>query len=102
MTRAPGFSSYSIRAAILTLLGERGPDKTICPSEAARHLAGKDEKVWRQLMKPVREVSVSMAKEGIIDIRRKGRTVDPGDFRGVYRLGFPRAGNSGGDGETGA
>jgi Protein of unknown function (DUF3253) len=34
---------------------------------------------------------VRLAKEGRIIITRKGRAVDPDEFRGVYRLGLPRS-----------
>lgn len=75
-----------VRETILALATERGPTKTICPSEAARSLAGRDEKAWRLLMKPIRAEAVRMADEGLIEIRRKGRPVDPHDFRGIYRI----------------
>ena len=75
-----------LRATILALASERGPLKTICPSEAARALAGADEKAWRLLMKPIRAEAVRMADEGLVEIRRKNRPVDPHDFRGIYRI----------------
>ncbi|MEO0497894.1 MAG: DUF3253 domain-containing protein, partial [Pseudomonadota bacterium] len=62
--------------------------KSICPSEVARHLAGKDEKAWRLLMKPVRVQAVALAHEGEVTITRKGKPVDPDNFRGVYRIRF--------------
>ena len=80
-----------LRKTILALAGERGPLKTICPSEVARHLAGSDEKAWRLLMKPIRAEAVGLADEGLLVIKRKGRTVDPHDFRGIYRLAVPPA-----------
>lgn len=80
----------AIERAILTLLAARGPDKTICPSEAARAVAGDHQDNWGPLMQPVRRIAVSLAKEGRIVITRKGRIVDPDDFRGIYRLGLPR------------
>jgi hypothetical protein len=41
-------------------------------------------------MQPLRRVAVRLAREGRLVITRKGRIVDPDDFRGVYRLGLPR------------
>jgi hypothetical protein len=35
-----GKDDEALEAAILSLLAERGPDKTICPSEAAKLVAG--------------------------------------------------------------
>lgn len=81
-----------LRSAIFTLLSQRQPGKSICPSEAARSLAGPDEKNWRLLMKPIRQVAVEMAAAGQIQILRKGKRVaDPDSFRGVYRLALPDA-----------
>jgi hypothetical protein len=68
--------------AILRLAAERGADKSICPSEAARALA--DD--WRPLLGPVRQAAIRLAKAGRIEILRKGKPVDPADVRGVIRL----------------
>jgi len=38
---------------------------------------------------PFRKVAVRLMKEGRIVILRKGRPVDPDDFRGTYRLALP-------------
>ncbi len=78
-----------IRAAILTAIAERGQGKTVCPSEIARQLGGSDEKVWRLLMAPIRVEAVRMAQGGELRILRKGRPVDPGNFKGIYRLTLP-------------
>lgn len=82
----------TIEATLLRLVRERaaaGADRTICPSEVSRALEGRDEKRWRLLMKPVRRVAVRLARAGTIEIRRKGRPVDPSNFKGIYRIGLP-------------
>ena len=83
-------SSQKIEDTILSLTGERGPDKTICPSDAARAIGGPHPDGWGPLMIPVRRVAVRLAKEGRVVIYRKGKPVDPDDFKGVYRIGLPR------------
>jgi len=76
-----------IEAAILSLAAARGPEKSLCPSEVARALAGRDETAWRLLMHPVREVAMALARAGRISILRKGRVHDPAvPPRGVIRL----------------
>ena len=75
-----------IEATILDLAAARGRGKTICPSEAARALAGDRPEAWSRLMTQVRSVAVRMMKDGRIVITRKGRPVDPDDFKGVYRI----------------
>ena len=41
------------------------------------------------LSQPVRRVAVSLAQAGEVAILRKGKPVDPDDFKGVYRIGLP-------------
>jgi hypothetical protein len=71
-----------IRAMVLQLLEQRDPGKTICPSDAARALAGDR---FRPLMAPVRDVAAQLADEGRIDVTQKGEPVDP-RARGPIRL----------------
>ena len=78
-----------IERAMLALVAERGPGKTCCPSEIARALGGPHPDGWGPLMQPVRRVAVRLMHEGRVTILRKGRPVDPDDFRGIYRLGPP-------------
>lgn len=83
-------SPEEIEAVILRLVRERGPDKSICPSEAAREIGGPHPDGWGPLMIPVRRVAVRLAQEGRVVVLRKGKPVDPNDFKGVYRLSLPR------------
>jgi Protein of unknown function (DUF3253) len=79
---------------ILALCQQRGVDKTICPTDAAKALAhrrGLDELGWRSVLSEIRQTAVALARQGRLVIFRKGRPVDPDDFRGVYRLGLPRS-----------
>lgn len=76
---------------IMTLVRERGNEKTICPSEAARKLAGSDPDFWGAMMPLVRQAAIKLAREGRIVIYRKGRAITPDEMKGVYRLGLPRA-----------
>ena len=78
-----------IRATILQLLQRRDPGKTICPSDAARALAGER---FRPLMAPVRDVAAELADEGRIEVTQRGQPVDPRGARGPIRLRLRRAG----------
>ncbi len=83
-----------VRDAILDLVEARGQGKTICPTEAARRVS---ETAWRKVLPDVRAEAVRLATAGDIMIYRKGRVVDPHDFKGVYRLGLPFEKTRGGD-----
>jgi len=77
-----------IEAAIFRLLGALPAGKTISPTDAANALKPGPE--WHMLMPPIRRVAVRLALEGRLVIYRKGKPVDPNEFKGVYRLGLPR------------
>lgn len=84
----------AIAAEILRQTTERGAEKSICPSEVARALAP-EEDAWRRLMGAVRAAAIRLAREGQVEVLRKGKPVDPAaEIRGVIRLRIatPRAG----------
>ena len=70
--------------AILDLLAQRGPGKTICPSEAARALGG--DEGFRPLMALVRDAAATLAADGRIDVTQGGSPVDIAKARGPIRL----------------
>ena len=75
-----------IRQSILDLLEQRGPGKTICPSEVARAVALDD---WRPVMPLVREVVSGMVAEGVLLVTQAGQVVDPAEAKGAIRLRLP-------------
>ena len=78
-----------LEAAILELLTERGPGKTICPSEAAKLVGGKDtRRDWEGLMEPAREAARRLAKAGRLRVTQKGKVVDATEAKGPIRLGL--------------
>jgi hypothetical protein len=79
-----------IKAVLLRLLAEAGPGKSISPADAAREIGGAHPDGWGPLMQPIRRAAVSLAEDGRLVILRKGKPVDPHDFKGVYRLALPR------------
>ncbi len=76
-----------LKAAILGLLEERGPGKTICPSEAAKAVGGKAaRRDWEGLMEPARGAARRLVKAGKIVVTQKGRVVDAEEAKGAIRL----------------
>jgi hypothetical protein len=80
----------TIEAVLLRLIAEHGPGQTVDPQEAARALGGPHPDGWGPLMQPIRRVAVALAEQGRAVILRKGKAVDPRDFKGVYRIAAPR------------
>lgn len=69
---------------IRALLERRDPGKTICPSEAARALAGDDS--FRPLMPLVRDAARSLVERGELEVTQSGRVIDLDTARGPIRL----------------
>jgi hypothetical protein len=82
-------TAEDLEAAMLALLAERGPGRTIGPSDVAQAIGGHQPEGWGPLMQPVRRAAVRLMKEGRVVILRKGRPVDPDDFKGTYRIALP-------------
>jgi hypothetical protein len=86
-------SEKQARDAILGLLEDRGPEKTICPSEAARSLAGDG---FREEMETVRSAARRLVAEGRVEVTQGGKVVNLDAAKGPVRLRTAR-----GDGKDG-
>jgi hypothetical protein len=72
-----------LAAAIRTLLRHRDPDRTICPSDAARVVGGTG---FRRLMPLARQVAAELADDGSLEVRQRGERVDLRTVKGPVRL----------------
>lgn len=75
-----------LEQAIIALLDARARGATICPSDAARAVAGDDESNWRPLMEPARSAARRLVAQGRVQIVQKGAVVDPSTARGPIRV----------------
>ncbi len=73
-----------VEATIRALLRHRDPDRTICPSDAARVVGGER---WRPWVAVARDVAAQLHAAGQVEVRQKGRRVDPDEARGPVRIG---------------
>jgi hypothetical protein len=74
-----------IEAAARSLLRHRGPDKTICPSDVARVVFGE---AFRARMQAVRAALFARVRVGELEVRQKGKVVQPDAARGPLRIAF--------------
>ena len=84
--------ALTLEDVILELCAEARPGRTICPTDAAQAFAaarGEGELGWRAHLQACARPRCGSPKPGRLVIYRKGKPVDPHDFRGVYRLGAP-------------
>ncbi|MDP3659537.1 DUF3253 domain-containing protein [Phenylobacterium sp.] len=79
--------SEAIETAMLELIGKLAPGKSVSPEEVAR---AADPENWRRRLGHVRAVARGLARQGRIEITRHGKTADPEQFKGVYRLRAPQ------------
>ena len=70
-----------IREDLVELLTERGPGRSICPSEVAHVLAARIGWRWQDLMRPVRTVAAALVESGQLEA-----AVDIREVRGPIRL----------------
>ncbi|BBE21764.1 hypothetical protein MN0502_06470 [Arthrobacter sp. MN05-02] len=75
-------SDDDLRAEILRIAEQRGSDRTLCPSDAARSIGGEQ---WRDLMPAARRIAFELAAEGRVDVTQHGEVVEPG-ARGPIRI----------------
>ncbi|THD71358.1 DUF3253 domain-containing protein, partial [Phenylobacterium sp.] len=82
--------SETLESAIFDLLAKVAPGKSISPEEVAR---AADPESWRRTLGHVRAVARGLARQDRLVILRHNKPADPGDFKGVYRLRLPMAGD---------
>jgi hypothetical protein len=75
-----------IRDCVLALLAERGPGRSICPSEAAQWLGMHVRCPWQDLMRPVRVIAAVLADTGVLEAFQDDRVVNIREVRGPVRL----------------
>jgi hypothetical protein len=73
-----------LERTILSLLADRRPTSTICPSDAARAVGTADG--WRSLMDPARDAARRLVEAGEVVITQKGKVVDLDTARGPIRI----------------
>lgn len=72
-----------LEAAIVTLLDQRRPGATICPSEVARAVGGAS---WRPLMDEARAAAARLVAAGEVEITQAGAVVDLAEASGPIRI----------------
>jgi len=73
-----------LERTILSLLEDRKPMSTICPSDAARAVGTADN--WRSLMDPARDAARRLVGAGEVVITQGGEVVDLDTARGPVRI----------------
>lgn len=78
----------TLTSVLLDAARQRGPDKTICPSEVARSLFPDSDKQWRAIMPRIRTAASELADRGWVRITRQGSEVPATGGGGPIRIGI--------------
>ena len=84
--RGLGPTDTALEDAIRVLLADRARTATLCPSEAARQVAGATEREWRPLMEPARMAARRLVARGEVEVLQGGQVVDPSTAKGPIRI----------------
>ena len=84
MASRPKDIDAELERTILSLLDDRKPTSTICPSDAARAVGTPDG--WRSLMDPARDAARRLVEAGEVVITQGGKVVDLDTARGPIRI----------------
>ncbi|TVQ80144.1 MAG: DUF2256 and DUF3253 domain-containing protein [Phycisphaeraceae bacterium] len=80
-------TDLALEEAIVSLLRGRAGGGTICPSEAARAVAGDDDaEAWRAMMERTRMAARRLVASKKVVMMQQGRVVDPSSARGPVRI----------------
>jgi hypothetical protein len=73
-----------LEAVVMTLSRHRSPDRTICPSDAARAVGREG---WRALLDPVRDVVRNLGQRGEVEVLQKRQVISLDQpWRGPIRV----------------
>jgi hypothetical protein len=82
--------------SLLDVLAAAKPGGTVAPEAVARAVGmararpGDRPNAWQRYLPAVKQQALHLAREGRIEIVRKGKVVDLADFKGVVRYRLPQ------------
>jgi hypothetical protein len=81
----------TVEEAILAQIAAAGPGKSIDPMNVAKAVQPEG---WQRILPRVKSEAVMLAKQGQVVILRHNKPANPDDFRGVWRMRAPMAGDA--------
>ena len=79
--------SQLIEETLFDLLSQVRKGDSISPNDVAKAI---DATNWRRELPKVRAVIIGQARQGRIDVLRKGKPIEPEGFKGIYRIRLPQ------------
>ena len=75
--------SQLIEDTLFELLSQVRDSESISPNDIAKAI---DRENWQRELPKVRAVVVGLARQGRVELLRKGKPVQPDGLKGIYRL----------------
>ena len=75
--------SSQVEETLLALLSQLRDKESISPNDVAKTL---DAENWQRELPKIRGVIIGLARQGRVDVLRKGKPVSPEGLKGVYRV----------------
>jgi hypothetical protein len=79
--------SQLIEETLLGLLSQVRDGESISPNDVAKAVNAEQ---WRRELPKVRGVIIGLARQGRLEVTRKGKPIEPEGFKGVYRVRLPQ------------
>lgn len=75
--------SSQVEETLLALLSQLRDKESISPNDVAKAL---DAENWQRELPKVRGVIIGLARQGRLEVLRKGKPVSPDGLKGIYRV----------------
>jgi len=75
--------SQLVEETLFDLLSQVRTGDSISPNQVAKAI---DAVNWRRELPKVRAVIIGLARQGRLDVVRKGKPIEPEGFKGIYRV----------------
>jgi len=79
--------SQHVEETLFDLLSQVRKGESISPNQVAKAI---DAINWRRELPKVRAVIIGLARQGRLEVLRKGKPIEPEGFKGIYRVRLPR------------
>jgi len=75
--------SQHVEETLFDLLSQVRKGESISPNQVAKAI---DAINWRRELPKVRAVIIGLARQGRLEVLRKGKPIEPEGFKGIYRV----------------
>ena len=73
------------------MLADLTPGASLSPNEIAKaaNVGNDNPEAWRRDLSRLKAIAVGLARQGKVEILRKGKPTSPDNLKGIYRLRLP-------------